>query len=119
MNILIVDDDPLFSAIVTAILRDAGHQCHSLGNGRDALALLQSEGRFDCVVSDLNMPGLDGLELLGALREREITIPFILLSGDDPERVRERAPELTDCLPKDQLIDQRLPQAIAALAATP
>ncbi|MBN2886223.1 MAG: response regulator [Chromatiaceae bacterium] len=116
MHILIVDDDPLFGALVTAILEDAGHGCRVMTDAREALAVIRSgEHVVDSVVSDLHMPGLDGLGLLRALREADIGLPFILLTAEDAATLNERIADCADValVAKDQLLEQALPRALA------
>ena len=60
-------------------------------------------GDIDCVLSDLNMPNRDGMEFLAAVRERHPQLPFILLTGLQPDEVVEAALEanVTDYVVKD------------------
>ena len=60
-------------------------------NGEDALAHLERTDDVDCVISDYRMPGLNGLELLEAVRERWPDLPFVLLTENGSEWVAERA----------------------------
>ena len=60
-------------------------------NGDDALAYLERTDNVDCVISDYRMPGLNGLELLEAVRERWPDLPFILFTENGSEWVAERA----------------------------
>jgi two-component system, NtrC family, response regulator AtoC len=68
MNVLIVDDDKLKRLTLTADLTEAGHQILAASSGEQALELLESK-QMDVVVTDLKMPGMDGLELLRAIKE--------------------------------------------------
>jgi len=121
MHVLIVDDDPLFATLVAAILEDAGHGCHAMADATEALAAIRSGARaVDCLVSDLHMPGLDGLGLLRALREQAIELPFVLLSADDPATLNEQIAGFTAAtiVVKDQRLEQTLPRALASLQTT-
>ena len=69
-RILVVDDEPLIGEMVRRTLEDE-HTVHVVRSAEEALALLASGQRFDAVVSDLQMPGLGGIGLHAALRERE------------------------------------------------
>ena len=62
-RVLVVDDSPMFRAIVARILEREGYLVRSVEDGVAALAAIPAE-RFDVVVSDLAMPGVDGFELL-------------------------------------------------------
>ena len=68
MNILIVDDDELKRLTLTADLTEAGHAVCAESCGEDALSQLESS-QMDVVITDLKMPGMDGLELLRAIKE--------------------------------------------------
>ena len=71
MNILIVDDFSTMRRIIKNLLRDLGfHNTAEADDGQTALPMLQS-GRFDFLVTDWNMPGMDGLTLLKTLRADE------------------------------------------------
>lgn len=68
MNILVVDDFPTMRRIVRSLLRELGFvNVEEAEDGNEALAKLRS-GNFELVVSDWNMPNLDGLEMLKAIR---------------------------------------------------
>src|SRR5512135_608593 len=66
-RILVVDDEPKLGNVVTQMLQLDGHEVLRVGGGQEALAALSS-GRFDVVVTDLRMPGTDGLAVLRTAR---------------------------------------------------
>ena len=115
MRILIVDDDPLAGEMTQAILEEAGHDCLFAANGLEALEHLADETPFELVVSDLHMPLLSGLELFREIREQGLDLPFVLLTGDDPEPLRAQTPGLAACLMKDDSLETDLPRLIAQL----
>jgi EAL domain-containing protein (putative c-di-GMP-specific phosphodiesterase class I)/ActR/RegA family two-component response regulator len=79
-NVLLVDDEyPLLRA-VERLLGQAGFRVHPASSGQEALELLERMG-FDCIVSDINMPGMSGIDLLRAVRERDLDVPVVLLTG--------------------------------------
>ncbi|MDT8398928.1 MAG: chemotaxis response regulator CheY [Pseudomonadales bacterium] len=68
MNILVVDDFPTMRRIVRSLLRELGFaNVEEAEDGQDALSKLKSGG-FELVISDWNMPNLDGLEMLKQIR---------------------------------------------------
>jgi DNA-binding response OmpR family regulator len=67
-SILIVDDDPDIHQLLAAALRDGNYLIEDEYDGLNALSLLQAKS-FDLVITDVRMPGLDGLELLRKIRE--------------------------------------------------
>ena len=118
MRILIVDDDPVVTTIVSMVLEEAGYEVTIAESGEQAMQVVAGDAGFDAVVSDLNMPGIDGIELCQRLRAGGFGSPFILLSGEDPKMVRHRAPELSECLAKDETLFETIAEAVArALAA--
>ncbi|WP_373509836.1 response regulator [Thiocapsa sp.] len=116
MRILIVDDDPFAGAMAEAILNAEGHDCLLVENAVEALdALGEERNGFDLVISDMHMPLLSGLDLFREMRDRGVAIPFVLLTGDDPEPLRAQAPGLAACLIKDASLEATLPAAVAGL----
>ncbi|MDY6775386.1 MAG: response regulator [Halobacteria archaeon] len=88
---LVVDDSSFFANMLSEELEEKyGMETFCVTSGSDALGML-SETDIDCVVSDYDMPGMDGLELLQRLRERGIEIPFLLLMGRGDEEVASEA----------------------------
>jgi DNA-binding response OmpR family regulator len=116
MRILIVDDDPFAGAMAEAILDAEGHDCLLVESGVAALDVL-GDGRngFDLVISDMHMPLLSGLDLFREMRDLDICTPVVLLTADDPEPIRARAPGLAACLTKDASLEARLPAVVAGL----
>ncbi len=83
-KLLLVDDDPSVLDALDLAFGDAGHATERASDGRAALARLRAE-RFDLVVSDVNMPHLDGFALCRRLREGGLVVPVLLLTGRDDE----------------------------------
>lgn len=79
-RILIVDDEEKIRVILRIMLTAAGHQIGEAASGEAALALLEREA-VDLVISDMRMDGMDGLELLGAIRERELGCPVVFVTA--------------------------------------
>jgi len=80
-RILLVDDDPELLAVNSDILTSAGFDVTACTSGRAAIAALATE-TFDAVISDIRMPGLDGLGVLRAVREHDVDLPVVLTTGD-------------------------------------
>ena len=80
MKILIADDDLVFRSLVSEVLTDAGYEISAHENGRLAWEALQAEGA-DMAVLDINMPEMDGVELLGLIRAdaRFVNMPVLML----------------------------------------
>ena len=107
--VYVVDDNASFLVSVSRLLRAAGYQVQAFGSAREFLAQLtpQMQG---CVVADLHMPGMDGLELQEVLKKSPNPLPVIFMSGqgDIPSTVRamRRGAEdfLTKLAPKEDLL---------------
>jgi two-component system, OmpR family, response regulator ResD len=86
-SVLVVDDEPTITDVVSRYLERAGYDTRAAGDGPHALELA-AEDRPDLVVLDLMLPGMDGLEVMRRLRERG-TLPVILLTakGEASDRV--------------------------------
>lgn len=79
-RILVVDDIATVTALLNAILSDAGHEVVESYDGRSALELARGGG-FDLIITDLIMPGLDGIEIVKTMRAEGIAVPIIAISG--------------------------------------
>ena len=79
MRILIVDDDPEIRATLAQILSDDGHEAVTVAEGREALAVVGAD-RFDLVLLDVVLPGIDGISLCVEIRRRS-DVPIIILSA--------------------------------------
>lgn len=103
ITILHVDDSQEFANLVREFLQTK-HDISVITclNGDDALARLDSSDDVDCIVSDCQMPGMDGLELLEAVRKQWPDLPFILFTGKGGEETAMKAITLgvTDYLQK-------------------
>lgn len=88
MRILIADDEEDMANALAAILTRNRYAVDTVGNGRDALEYALS-GDYDCLVLDIMMPELDGLEVVRELRAAGNTAPVLLLTalGDTDSRI--------------------------------
>lgn len=89
-TILIVDDEPPVRELLARFLELRGYQVRSAKSGTEALSMA-AEWKPDVMVLDLAMPGMNGVEVLQALREKEYTGGIILLTGNHNEELLERA----------------------------
>jgi DNA-binding NtrC family response regulator len=78
--ILVVDDDNLSRTALVDLLERHGHEPMEADSGEKALTLFRA-GSFLAVITDLKMPGIDGLELLRRLRELDTDVPVILVTA--------------------------------------
>ncbi len=112
MQILVVDDDPFAGELITLTLEALDYEVIMAEHALAALELLQPAHQIELVISDMNMPMVSGIELFQTLRAQGIDLPFILLTGDDPEPLQQQEPALNACLLKDFSLDETLPQVI-------
>lgn len=79
-NILIVDDEPDLREMLEFEFEMSGANVSTASNGRDALGLIL-ENSYDLVISDIRMPGGDGVELVKKMNEESVDIPLVFISG--------------------------------------
>ncbi|HHM02925.1 MAG TPA: sigma-54-dependent Fis family transcriptional regulator [Caldithrix abyssi] len=79
-NILVVDNEEGIRHSVARVLEKAGHTVSQAKNGRQALDIL-AEGHFALIISDKNMPHMDGIELLRTVKKEYPVIEFIIITG--------------------------------------
>lgn len=89
-QILVVDDSLFDQRLAGACIADLGFTPIYANNGREALAVLERE-RPDAVVTDLQMPEMDGLELVQQVCRRFPTVPVILMTANGSEEIAVRA----------------------------
>ncbi|MEW6212681.1 MAG: response regulator, partial [Acidobacteriota bacterium] len=87
LKILLLDDSPNDAEMIVAAIEEAGYSCHyDRVETREGFLSRLEEG-YDLIVSDYSLPSYDGLAALKAVRERNLEIPFILVSGTVGEEV--------------------------------
>lgn len=79
-NILIADDEETFLSATVDLFHDEGYECHCVTTAEDALSAMAAT-RFDLLVTDINMPGNGGLELLSAIQDFHPNMPVIVVTG--------------------------------------
>ena len=94
-NVLIVDDSNAMRAVIKKIIAMSGFkmdECWEAGNGKEALEAL-SHAWVDVIISDINMPEMNGLELLERLKKDELykEIPVIMISTEGSAERMEKA----------------------------
>ncbi|MHB9097852.1 MAG: sigma-54-dependent transcriptional regulator [Syntrophales bacterium] len=100
-TILVIEDDPTFRSLLVAILEDEGYGIVEEKDGKQALQALRRRS-FDLVLSDLRLPGVEGLDLFRSAKAEGIAPPFILLTafGTVEEAVSALKEGVTDFLTK-------------------
>ncbi|HXP96943.1 MAG TPA: chemotaxis protein CheW [Telmatospirillum sp.] len=122
-RILLVDDSPFFRNLLTPLLSVAGYEVISVDSADKALSLRESGDNFDAIISDIEMPGMNGFDFAQAVRAegRWVKIPMVALSSHATEKDFERGREVgfTDYVAKfdrDALL-QTLAQSLSAKGA--
>jgi CheY-like chemotaxis protein len=80
-NIMLVDDEPEVLAVLAEGLRERGHHVVEAGGGLQALGALAADPAIELLVTDLSMPGIDGLTLIKEARRLRPGLPAMLLTG--------------------------------------
>lgn len=93
-KVLIVDDEEVIRDSFSMTLERAGYDVITAESGAEALTTLGSGHDVACVVSDIRMPGMDGLELLGRIREGHPNLPVIIISAHGTPEDAARAIKL-------------------------
>lgn len=79
-SLLFVDDDPRAGDLLSRFCKGSSYACHTYRDPREALAHFERQGA-QVIVSDLRMPGMDGIELLGRVRELDDEVPVIIITA--------------------------------------
>jgi len=113
IKVLLVEDDRALREALADTLLLAGHDYRAVGSAEEALAAVEQEA-FSLVVSDVNMPGMDGHQLLGLLRARQPQLPVLLMTAHGAV---ERAVDAMRQGAADYLVKPFEPKALIQLVA--
>ena len=114
-TILVVDDDEFTAELTGMILEAVGYDVVIAVGGMEALEKISEDTAIRMVVSDMNMPVIDGIQLFAELREQGYNQPFVLLTGDDAAPLRVAHPEMDAVLTKDEDLQEALPDLVESL----
>lgn len=117
MMILVVDDHPINRRLLADQLGSLGYQCVTANDGIDALNVL-SKQHIDIVLSDVNMPNMDGYRLTQRIRQLGLTLPVIGVTANALAEEKQRCLEsgMDSCLSKPVTLDV-LKQTLTVYAA--
>jgi len=93
LHVHIVDDDESVRKGLSRLMRSAGIESHAYESPESFLAEVHNEGHA-CILMDITMPRISGLELGAQLREKGITLPMIAISAHDDDDTRHLARDL-------------------------
>lgn len=80
LRILLVEDDKMLQSVLQDTLEGFGCHVTCSDNGQEAVKLLETKS-FDVIISDIKMPKMDGLSLLGTLKKLNIETPVVMMTG--------------------------------------
>jgi CheY-like chemotaxis protein len=103
-TVLVVDDDPLVLEVVAEMLQDLGFEVITAGGGAGALDELRRNQLIELIITDINMPGMDGHELAHQAARIRPTLQIIQLSGR--ERRRDGLPLIKKPFSAEELADE-------------
>jgi DNA-binding NtrC family response regulator len=79
-KILVVDDEQSMTQFLSIVLRKEGYLVTAVNNGKDALEKVKAEG-FDVVITDIKMPGMDGIQLLQQIKKHDPSLPVVIMTA--------------------------------------
>ncbi len=108
-RVLIVDDEASVRKVMAAVLTQVGVSCETAASAEDALRVLETH-EMDAVISDLQMPGMSGMELLAKVRQSYPQTVFLMVTGVDDTRVGIQAMRqgADDYIVKPQQVDANI-----------
>lgn len=114
-RLLVVDDDPFVLEMLVIVLEEEGYAVEAAENGGDALEGFGRHPGIGLVLTDMNMPGMDGLELTREIRQRNAVVPILLLTAHDDGELVRRATEsgANRRLVKDEDLMDRIADEVA------
>jgi CheY-like chemotaxis protein len=92
-RVLITDDSLLQRKTLSAIVQDEGYEIDTASNGREALDKIKNK-LPDCLLLDMLMPEIDGIQVLETLQSHDIKLPIIVLTADVQDWLKARCLEL-------------------------
>ena len=118
---MVVDDEAESREILALVLEDAGYSVETACNPQDALDKLDGAPAPDLILSDLQMPGMSGLDLIQTLRGQGEEVPVILLTGADTHDLCTSATAYgaSACLSKPANLEELIWNVDLALACSP
>ncbi|MBV9861109.1 MAG: response regulator [Alphaproteobacteria bacterium] len=116
--VLVADDDPLFAGSIINLLAGQGYRVETVGTGQEALSKL-SEGGVDCLLLDVRMPVLSGLEVYMRMKEAGRVVPTILVTGHAGDDETSRLEKMTERLLVKPFDPALLLRAMAELTRQP
>ena len=121
-SILVVDDDPAVLAVVARVLRRAGADVTAASSGREAIrAIADGEARPNILLSDIDMPQMNGIELAARIRSLRPDVAVLLMTGssESAEAARAHPDQVVGVLLKPVTLDDLLAEVRRAEGQPP
>ena len=105
-TVLIVDDSTSFRQVVSIALKGAGYEVMEASDGKDALNKLDGK-KINLIISDVNMPNMDGYRLTQRIRQLGLTLPVVGVTANALAEEKQRCLEsgMDNCLSKPVTLD--------------
>lgn len=121
-TVFVVDSDPEVCADLTALLQRAGYRTRTFHSAEELLGSIAAGTPHACVIAEVELPGMTGLELIARLRQDNVDAPVVILTrlSDVPTAVRAMRDSVADYLTKPYVerdLIQRLRNALTRQAA--
>jgi two-component system sensor histidine kinase/response regulator len=115
LRVFVVDDSAFTRSLLVGYLQNLGCYLEEANSGTALIAKLQSGITADCIIMDWRMPEMDGLVAARHLREQAITIPIVLLTGDEPELAQLEAGDSVQHILAKPVSSKKLYEVISSL----
>ncbi len=92
-RVLVAEDEPPLARLIARVLMSAGYDVVSVGDGNAAVEAVQ-HGGFDAILSDIQMPGMSGVDVLRAVRQHDLDVPVLLMTASPRVETAAMAVEL-------------------------
>jgi CheY-like chemotaxis protein len=112
-QILVVDDEPAVCGAIKMLLEHDGHTVQTADSGETALAMLE-QGKFDLIVTDYRMKGMNGVEMARLVKERQPHLPVVMATAfADEFNILGKPPEGVDFVISKPFSQKILREAVA------
>jgi CheY-like chemotaxis protein len=92
-RVLVVEDEPVIRMLVVEVLEDAGYTVLQASNGLEAMQLIEQPDHFALIVTDINMPGADGIQVIERARATAQDLPVVFMSGRPRSHMARDTPQ--------------------------
>ena len=93
-NILLIDDANTIRKVCAHILTQAGHVVRTAASAQEGIRDIVENGAPDLIVTDIDMPGMDGLELCNRIRKTGATVPIVVITSYSDKEMIQKAKTL-------------------------